>query len=319
MPPTNTCNRSGKPASFLFGEETADLVGPSATLDRQLARIEPGARTAKSNLRPMPRKLLFCFAAPGAGHETDLRLRNEHGLRIQAPTHAGMQSETRGPASRAPKTAAPAKIHGTRRIKLKASENRHVAAKKSLAAPGVSEQLGASSMRCSMAARITQRSLGTCKNSCVGRCHQDVAPPAQLPLHVLERNAVVLADGAARRLGRRPSLAEYHFVGRRQAAVLAVALVRRLHGGEFPGTRQSLESIHRRIARAHGLQIGRRVRGRRCSSRCSARRRAPERRIRRAPARRRFRACPRMDGPGCGSPPAPRRRAARAACPDPSS
>jgi hypothetical protein len=37
----------------------------------------------------------------------------------------------------------------------KANENRHVAAKKSLAPAGLSEQLGASSIRCSMARRIT--------------------------------------------------------------------------------------------------------------------------------------------------------------------
>src|SRR5271155_578816 len=39
----------------------------------------------------------------------------------------------------------------------KTSENRHVQAKNSLAAEGVSEQFGASSMRCSMGERITQR------------------------------------------------------------------------------------------------------------------------------------------------------------------
>jgi hypothetical protein len=39
--------------------------------------------------------------------------------------------------------------------KAKLNENRQVAPKKSFAAAGVSEQLGAKSMRCSMARRIT--------------------------------------------------------------------------------------------------------------------------------------------------------------------
>src|SRR5450631_693254 len=86
----------GEDAAFLLGEETANLESSAATLDQQSARIEARARTAKSNLRPMPRKLLFCFAPPRTGHEADLRVGNGYRLRVRAALQVGTQGYPQG-------------------------------------------------------------------------------------------------------------------------------------------------------------------------------------------------------------------------------
>ena len=62
MPPTNPRKRSAKPASFLLGEEAADLAGPPAALDRQSARIRR-VRGLRS-LTFVQCRANSCFASP---------------------------------------------------------------------------------------------------------------------------------------------------------------------------------------------------------------------------------------------------------------
>ena len=108
-----------KPASFLFGEEAADLARSAPALDGQAARIQARSRTAQSNLRPMPRKLLFCLAAPGARHETDPRVGDEQRSACRNGGACWHARRARAPPSRAPRTAARARIHGSRRSSQK--------------------------------------------------------------------------------------------------------------------------------------------------------------------------------------------------------
>src|ERR1700734_2908304 len=104
--------------------------------------------------------------------------------------------------------------------RAKTSENRQVQAKNSFAPAGVSEQFGASSMRCSMVRKnnSTTAALGP-----------------QLPLHVQKRNRVRGGE-AAGRFPRPPGLSEHHFIGGRQPPVAAVRFVSRPHRLECPRT-----------------------------------------------------------------------------------
>src|SRR5271165_1631361 len=83
-----------QPAALFLVEETADLANPSVAFYRQPAQTKAPRRTAKSNLRPMPRKLLFCFSVPGTGHEADSRIGNQQRLGVPPPPHAGAQTES---------------------------------------------------------------------------------------------------------------------------------------------------------------------------------------------------------------------------------
>src|ERR1700679_2386150 len=86
-----------------------------------------------------------------------------------------------------------------KRAKLK--ENRHVAAKKSLAPEGLSEQLGAKSMRCSMPRRITQGQAPLASASALFFLRL-VAPRAQFPLDFFQGNTRRLCKTAPRGLSR---------------------------------------------------------------------------------------------------------------------
>src|SRR5271163_982047 len=115
--------------------------------------------------------------------------------------------------------------------KAKPIKNRQVETKKSSAPAGFSEQLGCSSMRCSMSTRITQPQPSMHWPEPLGSGAERLSPAAphlQLPFDLFEGNGGRIGVTAPGRPGRTPRMAENHLIRGRQAAVLPKDLVGRL-------------------------------------------------------------------------------------------
>jgi len=128
-------------------------------------------------------------------------------LKCRANPNAAISSAQKGSTGQNPRIT---------NINEKINENRHVATKSSAAALGLSEQLGFSSMRCSIAKEYpTLADCGRRKTLTSLLTRLASARLLQLLLHFLKREGGAVRRRERRRAGGSPSVTEDHFVSRR--------------------------------------------------------------------------------------------------------